>query len=54
MPPDDHVCQTAFSLHNDGPEFIDFVHQGIGNSSYSREVNVISELIVKHLFLFRP
>ena len=54
MPPDDHVCQTAFSLHNDEPEFIDFVHQGFGNSICSGEVNVFSELILKHLFLFRP
>ena len=27
-----HVCQTAFSLHNDGPKLIDFVHRGIGKS----------------------
>ncbi len=24
MPPGAHVCQTAFSLHNDKPELMDF------------------------------
>lgn len=35
MPPGGHVCQTAFSLHNDEPELIDFAFLGISKSIYS-------------------
>ena len=32
MPSGDHVCQTAFSLHNDEPELIDFAFRGISKA----------------------
>ncbi len=43
-----------FLIHNNETELVDFAFLGISKSICSGVVNVVSELIVKHLFLFRP